>query len=540
MPSPPAASGEALRAALRRHLGHSSFRPGQEDLVRAVLRGRDALGILPTGGGKSVCFQLPAFLLPGLVLVISPLISLMEDQVARARDAGMKAEVLNSALPEEDRRRVLARALAGEVKLLLVSPERLHVAAFRSALPQLPVSLLAVDEAHCISQWGHDFRPSYLRIGEARSWISSPVLALTATATPRVREEIATRLRLNNPFRVVGSFDRPNLAWDVEKVSGHGEKMRAIRALLRGREGATIVYASTRKAVEAVRRGLASRGLPALAYHAGLSPGYRTEVQDQFLHAAAPVVCATNAFGMGIDRPDVRMVVHYQLPGSLEAYYQEAGRAGRDGAPARCVALFDPRDRSIHDRFVSLSHPSEGELRRLHRHLRSRFPLHETVETLSSDLEQGLGPAFRERVLPGLRALARSGALSLEEMEPPAPGRARPRRRGDDSEARVPADANRQSGPQRLFLRLHTACPDLGALEALRAIAQGQVESVMAYAGGRKCRRRMLLGYFGEAVPEVRCHGCDRCRRALGHRVRWATRWLALSATALLARGGSD
>ena len=539
-PPPPAAPEGCLRDALRRHLGHPAFRPGQEDLIRAVLHGRDALGILPTGGGKSVCFQLPAFLLPGLVLVISPLISLMEDQVARARSAGLEAEVLNSALSEEDRRQVLARALAGEIRLLLVSPERLHVPGFQSALPRLPVSLLAVDEAHCISQWGHDFRPWYLRIGEARSWLSAPVLALTATATPRVREEIASRLRLQDPFRVVGSFDRPNLTWEVQAACGHGEKMQAIRTLLRGREGASIIYASTRKAVEAIRRDLASRGLPALAYHAGLSPGHRTEVQDQFLHAAAPVVSATNAFGMGIDRSDVRMVVHYQLPGSLEAYYQEAGRGGRDGAPARCVALFDPRDRRIHDRFVALSHPREEDLRRLHGHLRTRYPLHETLEVPVRDLERALGPTGRERVLPGLRALARSGALSLEEPEAPAP---EPIRAGD------PGGARRSPGRQRgeagfgsevLTICLHAAAPDLETLRELRAIARGQVESVVDYAGGRKCRRRMLLGYFGEHVPEPRCHGCDQCRRTLGLRVRSAARLVTRSASTLLALGAGD
>ncbi len=299
-----------LVAALQRHLGHPAFRPGQERLIRAVMEGRDALGILPTGGGKSVCFQLPAFLLPGMVLVVSPLISLMEDQVGRARKAGLKAEVLNAALSGPERRRVLRESEEGVVRLLLVSPERLHLPAFVAALPRLPISLLAVDEAHCISQWGHDFRPAYLRIGELRSQIPVPVLALTATAIHRVRDEIQSRLRLRNPVRVVGSFDRPNLSWEVGETRGHGEKMARLHGLLRGREGANIIYAGTRKTVEAVRRSLAARGLPALSYHAGLPPAIRTEVQDRFLHDPAPVVVATNAFGMGIDRADVRSVYH--------------------------------------------------------------------------------------------------------------------------------------------------------------------------------------------------------------------------------------
>jgi ATP-dependent DNA helicase RecQ len=538
MPAPPPTVPD-LTAALRRHLGHRAFRPGQEELIRAVLQGRDALGILPTGGGKSVCFQLPAFLLQGMVLVVSPLISLMEDQVARARGAGLGAEVLNSALPEGERRAVLARALGGEVCLLLVSPERLHVPAFRSALPSLPVSLLAIDEAHCISQWGHDFRPWYLRIGDVRPLLPVPVLALTATATPRVRQEMEARLLLRDPVRVLGSFDRPNLTWEVAEARGHTEKMRAIRSLLlRAREGATIIYASTRKGVEAVRRDLASRGLPALAYHAGLSPPRRTEVQEEFLHGPAPVVSATNAFGMGIDRADVRMVIHYQLPGSLEAYYQEAGRAGRDGAPARCVALFDPRDRTIHDRFVSLSHPGEAELRRVHGHLRSRIPLHERVAMQIQDLERGLGPSLRERVLPCLRALARCGALALEEAEErDHHGLDRPGRAGG---GRGPGRGDGPPGSGSVIVTLLRTHPDLQALSELRAVARGQVESVVAYAGGRRCRRRMILGYFGEDVPGRDCGGCDRCRARGSLEARFLGGWGVRLQRALLARRAGD
>ncbi len=460
--------------------------------MRAAVEGRDALGILPTGGGKSVCFQLPAFLVPGMVLVVSPLISLMEDQVGRARKAGLRADLLNSALPAMEARDVIRRATAGGTQLLLVAPERFRVAGFRALLGSLPVSLLAVDEAHCISQWGHDFRPSYLRIGEVRPLLRAPVLALTATATPRVREEIAASLSLRDPARVVGSFDRPNLTWEVRAGGGHADKVRALGGLLRGRTGATILYASTRRAVEAVRRTLAALGLPALSYHAGLSPERRSEVQDRFLHDPAPVVVATNAFGMGIDRPDVRLVLHYQLPGSLEAYYQEAGRAGRDGDPARCVSLFSPRDRGIHDRFVAVAHPSPDRLRKVHLLVRARTrPGQEEVVSLT-ELGRGLGKGGGgDEAWAALRALARCGALELD----------------DPGEGDPPAEAR---------VTVHPGRPDLDSLASLRRIARSQVEAVQGYALGRGCRRKHLLAYFGEEVGEELCGRCDRCREGKG------------------------
>jgi len=511
-------SSSGLVAALRRHLGHPGFRPGQETLVRAVLDGRDALGILPTGGGKSVCFQLPAFLLRGMVLVVSPLISLMEDQVGRARMAGLKAEVLNAAISGPERRRVLKESENGVVQLLLVSPERLHLPSFVAALPRLPISLLAVDEAHCISQWGHDFRPSYLRIGELRSRIPAPVLALTATATHRVREEIQARLRLKSPVRVVGSFDRPNLGWEVREARGHREKMTELHGLLRGREGANIIYAASRKTVEAVRRSLAARGLPALPYHAGLPPSIRTDVQGRFLHDPAPVVVATNAFGMGIDRADVRSVLHYQLPGSLEAYYQEAGRAGRDGAEARCVALFRKRDRELHDRFMALAYPEERRLRRLHRYLTARFQVNDEAWLSKNELRQALGPKVGdEEALAALRALGRCRALVLEEPEGPgagAPGAGGPGAGGPGGRG---VGAPEETGG--FALTLQSSSLRLEALGRLRSIQEGQVEAILTYARGRGCRRRALLAYFGEETENASCGKCDRCRKGRWKRV---------------------
>ncbi|HZD05838.1 MAG TPA: ATP-dependent DNA helicase RecQ, partial [Longimicrobiales bacterium] len=328
-------SRDRVHEALREHFGYPGFRPGQEPLVRAALAGRDALGILPTGGGKSVCYMLPASLLPGLTLVVSPLISLMQDQVIRANRAGVPAALLNSTQSPAERREVLARARRGELALLFLAPERFRAPPFADALQELRISLMAVDEAHCISHWGHDFRPSYRALGAVRRGLGCPTLALTATATPTVREDIARVLGLRRPVQAVGSFDRPNLAWEVRGVRDERERRTGVvaelRDLVRRGSGVAVVYAGTRRTVEVLRDALSRLGLPAAAYHGGLAAEERSRVQDAFMEGTHRVVVATNAFGMGVDKPDVRLVVHWQLPGTLEAYYQEAGRAGRDG-----------------------------------------------------------------------------------------------------------------------------------------------------------------------------------------------------------------
>ncbi len=340
------------REVLRERFGFRDFRPGQLTLVEAVLRGEDALGVLPTGGGKSVCYQVPAVLLPGLTLVVTPLISLMDDQVARARGIGLVAAKWCAGQPSSERREVVTGTKSGALDVLFVSPERLGIAGFRQLLDQTQISLVAVDEAHCISQWGHDFRPAYRLVGSRTRHLGCPTLALTASATPEVRGDIVTNLHLSNPVTVVRSFDRRNLWWAVPHVRLVRDRVAHLRALLREGAGSAIVYAPTRRLVEAVRRDLAGHGVPTVAYHAGLDPVIRSETQERFMTGRVRTVVATNAFGMGIDKADVRTVVHTHLPGTLEAYYQEAGRAGRDGAPARCIAFAHRSDRAFARRLL--------------------------------------------------------------------------------------------------------------------------------------------------------------------------------------------
>jgi ATP-dependent DNA helicase RecQ len=355
------------RTLLKRHLGYPDFRAGQRPLIDAVMAGRDALGVLPTGGGKSVCYQIPSLMLGGLTLVVTPLVSLMADQVRRAEAAGIPAAALHSGLDGSVRRQTEGAAIRGKLRLLFVAPERLEGMEFRVLLARMRVGLLTVDEAHCIALWGHDFRPSYRKIAEVRAVVGMhvPVLALTATATPRVRDEISLCLRLQDPVLVTLSFDRPNLGWGVARLPRGTRRVPLMRQWIADRGGARMIYAASRRRVEGIRDALRRTGMPAEAYHAGLSASERERVQGWFLEARAPVVVATNAFGMGIDRSDVRMVVHDQLSGTLEDYYQEAGRAGRDGDPALCLALHGPEDVLIHQAFLNATHPPLKGWRRL-------------------------------------------------------------------------------------------------------------------------------------------------------------------------------
>jgi len=482
---------------LLERFGLRAFRPGQREAVVAAMQGRDTLVVMPTGGGKSLCYQLPALSGRGLVVVVSPLIALMADQWQRLRDSGVHATMLASGMEEGHNHRALLEIESGETQLVLAAPERFASSAFREALSKRKVALFVVDEAHCVSEWGHDFRPDYLRLqGAVEALGRPPVMAATATATPRVAQEIAERLGLRDWVSVRSGFDRPNLVFDVVTVEGKGAVTRKRAALLHvlGRTGArpAIVYCGTRKDTDEVTELIAGSGIAAVAYHAGMAPAARRSSQEAFMQGEAEVVVATNAFGMGVDKADVRTVAHWALPTSLEAYYQEAGRGGRDGQPARALLLAARMDLGRLIRFNTERDTTVADVRAYVGALRAHAS--DGVATLSpawhGEQAEGAspGPALpdeRERILMSIAE--RAGAVQL------APG-------------------NRGS----LRVRLTGKGDPRKAYQAIKAAKDRGWESYRAIerfiSNGEQCRRRQILDHFGdyeEGRPTGRC--CDVC-----------------------------
>ena len=341
--APPTITHDPVEA-LEEHFGHRDFLDGQEQVVSAILAGRDALAVMPTGGGKSLCYQLPALVMDGVTIVVSPLIALMKDQVDALVAKGIPAAMINSTLSPAEQQEHIAGMRGGQFKLVYIAPERFRSRSFKDALRQIDIALFAIDEAHCLSQWGHDFRPDYLRLGDAIRDIGEPqTAAFTATATPEVRADILEHLGLRDPFESISGFARPNLSLKVTPCEKVDHKYARIRAIVD--EHATgIIYCSTRKKVEEVAETVAGWGMSVVSYHGGMTAEDRDAAQDLFISKKRDVAVATNAFGMGIDRSDVRFVIHFDIPGSIEAYYQEAGRAGRDGEPSVCELLFNYAD----------------------------------------------------------------------------------------------------------------------------------------------------------------------------------------------------
>jgi ATP-dependent DNA helicase RecQ len=361
------AKKQQLKDLLKIHFGYESFRPGQEEALDVILNNQDTVVILPTGGGKSLIYQLPALVLDGVTIVISPLIALMKDQVDSLEKVGIPATFINSSISPLEMSARWERVASGYYKIVYLAPERFYNQNFLADLKKIKVSLLAIDEAHCISQWGHDFRPSYLRLKEAAKLMGRPpIVALTATATPEVREDIVAQLQLKNPAQIVTGFSRPNLQFAVVQASNNQKVQYIIDTVSDEKLGCGIIYTGTRAKADELANLLVAQGVEAVVYHAGLDASSRAWVQDSFISGQARVVIATNAFGLGVNKKNVRFVIHYDLPGTIEAYYQEAGRAGRDGLPSFCLLFYTPQDRYLREFFIKGDNPEPHIIREVY------------------------------------------------------------------------------------------------------------------------------------------------------------------------------
>jgi ATP-dependent DNA helicase RecQ len=516
--------------SLHEHFGFADFREGQREVIAAILEGKNAVVVMPTGSGKSLCYQLPAMMFSGATLVVSPLIALMKDQVDALQARDLPATFINSSITEREQWARIDALGRGEFKLVYVAPERFRSSRFLEALRAINVSLFAVDEAHCISTWGHDFRPDYLRLKGVVQALNAngtgaQTLALTATATPYVRSDIIQQLGLTKPETFVSGFDRPNLTIDVVHTEKEREKIARIKRLAKTHDGSGIIYAATRKAVEQVALQLQGQGLSVSTYHAGMSDSVRVKAQDDFMSGRTQMIVATNAFGMGIDKPDIRFVAHYQMPGSIEAYYQEIGRAGRDGLPASCVLLFNYADKNTHDFFIDGSYPNAELVRNVYQVLLSTQL--KRIELSASEIAKRAGVRNEMAVNSCLYLLERAGHIhrlanskNFSGPEGPAPwetGNASAGTAGA-SPAQSPPDSTRAKPGRgsRAILMVDNVAPTKlrvapADVERRADLERRKLREMIEFCYTEYCYRAHILDYFGDRHHARQCGTCGNC-----------------------------
>src|SRR5215510_4299907 len=476
------------QSALERHFGFSRFREGQAGVIEAVLAGQDVIVVMPTGGGKSLCYQLPALLFPGVTLVVSPLIALMKDQVDALSARDIAATYVNSSLSYDDQLARLRGMSRGQYRLVYVAPERFRNARFVESLKGCKISLFAIDEAHCISQWGHDFRPDYLRLREAAEALARPpLIALTATATPQVRSDIAAQLGLKSASPFVAGFDRHNLTLRVEPCKSDNDRITAAYQIVKRAKGAGIIYCSTRKAVDEVSGKLQRQGLTVGAYHAGLDDARRARMQDYFMAGDLDAIVATNAFGMGVDKSDIRFVTHYNLPGSIEAYYQEVGRAGRDGLPSLCTLLFNYIDTRTHEFFIEGGYPPRQFIEEVYACLLGTGL--ETIHLSASALSARVGAKNEIAINSALIYLEKAGHIARPQGRDPG----------------IKMIDRASLGELRV---------DWNDIAMREAAERRKLREMVNFAYHEKCLRRFILHYFGDRKEAANCR-CSNCQPTL-------------------------